>query len=147
MKPKHQRVIFILSALVIIAIAVGFVLKNFEDNLVFFYSPTELQTMDIAPNTSIRIGGMVMEGSVVKMNESLRFKVTDYESTLEVYHEGDVPALFREGQGVVADGVMQVGGVFAAKTILAKHDENYMPPEVAKSLKSKEDYVKKKSAK
>lgn len=145
MKPKHQRLTFILSSLVIIAIAVGFVLKNFEDNLVFFYSPTELKTKSISPDISIRIGGMVMEGSVIKTNDSLSFKVTDFESSLDVYHKGDVPALFREGQGVVADGVMRADGVFEAKTILAKHDENYMPPEVAKSLKGKEGYEKMKS--
>jgi len=137
MKPKHQRATFIIAALIIISIAVWFVLKNFEDNLVFFYSPSDLETKTIEPDTSIRIGGMVMKGSVVKTNSTLTFTVTDYDAEINVYHEGDVPALFREGQGVVADGKMRADGVFAAKTILAKHDEKYMPPEVARSLKDK----------
>ena len=145
MKPKHQRLVFILSALVIIAIAVGFVLNNFKDNLVFFYSPSDIHALEVMPSSAIRIGGMVMEGSVVKTDSSLTFKVTDFEHAIEVVHEGDVPALFREGQGVVADGVMRGDGVFEAKTILAKHDENYMPPEVAKSLKDKEAYQKMKA--
>ena len=137
MKRKHRRLSFILTGLVLLGAAAGLVLVAFEDSLVFFYSPTDLTEKDIPEGRRFRIGGLVEEGSVTRLADGLTvsFRVTDLSETVPVTYKGVLPDLFREGQGVVAEGHLDASGVFTAETILAKHDENYMPPEVADALK------------
>jgi cytochrome c-type biogenesis protein CcmE len=136
MTPKNRRLSIILGGLAFLAGAVALTLSALNDNIVFFYSPSDLQTMNIAPDRSIRIGGLVEEGSVVHEDDgvTMRFVVTDGAKTVPVIYKGQVPDLFREGQGVVAEGKL-MGGTFQASQVLAKHDEKYMPPEVADALK------------
>ncbi len=121
-----------------LALAAGtaLVLTAFEDSIVFFYSPTEIQQQSIDPGQRIRIGGLVAEGSVNADGERVAFTVTDTVETLDVTYQGILPDLFREGQGIVAEGYLLTSGVFQASDVLAKHDENYMPPEVADALKA-----------
>ncbi len=136
MKRKHKRLTFVVIAMVLLASAAGLALVAFEDNIVFFYSPTDVLTKNLSPDRRVRLGGLVEEGSVEKTAGStvILFRVTDLQNTIPVSYEGLLPDLFREGQGVITEGVM-VGGVFQASEVLAKHDENYMPPEVAEILK------------
>ena len=119
-----------------LGIAAALILLAFDDNLVFFFSPTEMQAREFSPDQRLRIGGLVEEGSVVRDGDGLtvRFNITDTANVVAVTYSGVLPALFDEGQGVVAEGHMQ-GGTFEAAEILAKHDENYMPREVADALK------------
>jgi len=136
MKPKHQRLIFITFSIIFLCIAVLLTLRAFRDNLVFFYSPSDVSEQTIAPERLIRIGGLVESGSVARgANDAVDFNVTDGKASLHVHYEGMLPSLFREGQGVVAEGYLKDKTHFAAKTILAKHDENYMPREVVDALK------------
>ncbi|MDA0782777.1 MAG: cytochrome c maturation protein CcmE [Rickettsiales bacterium] len=136
MKQKHQRLTFILLGLLCLGSAVGIILNNFQDNLVFFYSPTELKEKTIAYNKLIRIGGLVEEGTVKQSEDGQKheFNITDLTNSVKVKYTGILPPMFREGQGMVATGKLE-GDVFIANNLLTKHDENYMPPEVAKSLK------------
>ncbi len=134
MKPKHQRLALLGLGALVLAGAAALVLTAFEDNLVFFQTPTELATKSVAPNQRLRIGGLVQEGSVVKQGSEVRFIVTDLSHSIPVNFRGLLPDLFREGQGVVAEGRFQ-DGIFTASEVLAKHDENYMPPEVVEALK------------
>ncbi len=138
MKRKHRRLTFILTGLVLLGAAAGLVLVAFEDNLVFFYSPTDLTEKDIPEGRRFRIGGLVEEGSVTRLADGLTvsFRVTDLSETVPVTYKGVLPDLFREGQGVVAEGYLDASGVFTAEMVLAKHDENYMPPEVADALRA-----------
>jgi cytochrome c-type biogenesis protein CcmE len=120
----------------VLALAVGLVLVALRDSIVFFYSPTEVTEKHPTLGQRFRLGGLVEEGSVKRgEGATIRFVITDKKSTLPVTYTGVLPDLFREGQGVVAEGVLEPGGVFKADSVLAKHDENYMPPEVAKKLK------------
>ncbi len=135
MKRKHKRLTFVLISLLLLGTATALVLTAFEDNIVFFYSPTELENRKLAPNKKLRIGGLVKLGSVkMKGGGMVAFTVTDTNKTIEVHYNGILPDLFREGQGVVAEGHLK-GTIFKANEVLAKHDENYMPPEVADALK------------
>ncbi len=136
MKRKHKRLTFVAVALVLLAASAGLILMAFEESIVFFYSPTDLKEKELLAEKRIRIGGLVEEGSVEKQPGTavVHFRVTDLSNTVAVVYEGLLPDLFREGQGVVAEGVME-GGVFRASEVLAKHDENYMPPEVAEALR------------
>ena len=135
MKPKHRRLFVVVLALAVLGAAAALVLNAFEDNLVFFYSPSDLASKPVPEGQAIRLGGLVEEGSVVKAGLDTRFGITDgARSVLATYH-GVLPDLFREGQGVVARGVLQPDGTFTAQEVLAKHDENYMPPEVVEALK------------
>lgn len=138
MKRKHRRLTLILTGLVLLGAAAGLVLVAFEDNLVFFYSPTDLTVKDIPEGRRFRIGGLVEEGSVTRLADGLTvsFRVTDLSKTVPVTYKGVLPDLFREGQGVVAEGYLDANGVFTAEMVLAKHDENYMPPEVADALRA-----------
>jgi cytochrome c-type biogenesis protein CcmE len=137
MTRKQRRGILIGSCLAVLGVAVGLVLFAMRDSIVFFYSPSEVTEMGIAPGTRFRLGGLVETGSVVRgEGTTVRFIVTDQAKTLPVTFTGVLPDLFREGQGVVAEGVLERDGVFRAYNVLAKHDENYMPPEVAKKLKA-----------
>ncbi len=137
MKPKSRRMWLVLLALGVLGGAVALVLMALEENIVFFYSPTELAEKDIDPGRRLRIGGLVEEGSVVRggADGMVEFRITDLSESVPVNYKGLLPDLFREGQGVVAEGVLGADGTFEANTILAKHDETYMPPEVAEALK------------
>jgi cytochrome c-type biogenesis protein CcmE len=115
--------------------ATALVLTALGDSLVYFYSPAELAEKHIAIDRRVRIGGLVEQGSVVKKGDETRFVVTDLKGTLPVVYRGILPDLFREGQGVVAEGRLDAHGVFQAQEVLAKHDEKYMPKEVADALK------------
>lgn len=136
MTPKRQRMIFILIGLASLGIAVALILNAFRDNLVFFYSPTEIQAKHPV-GVLIRIGGLVKEGSIQKSTDSLTtaFVLTDLKNDTTVHYKGLLPNLFREGQGIVAHGKLDASGIFIADELLAKHDEKYMPPEVADALK------------
>jgi cytochrome c-type biogenesis protein CcmE len=136
MTRKQRRGILIGTCLAVLAIAVGLVLFAMRDSIVFFYSPSEVAEMQIAPGQRFRLGGLVEMGSVVRgEGTTVRFAITDQAKTLPVTFTGVLPDLFREGQGVVAEGTLEPNGTFHADNVLAKHDENYMPPEVAKKLK------------
>lgn len=137
MTRKQRRGVLIGTCLAVLAIAVGLVLFAMRDSIVFFYSPSEVTDMGIAPGTRFRLGGLVETGSVVRgEGTTIRFAVTDRAKTVPVTYTGVLPDLFREGQGVVAEGTLEPDGVFRADHVLAKHDENYMPPEVAEKLKA-----------
>ena len=136
MKRKNKRLSFVFLTLLALAAAAGLVLAAFEDNIVFFHSPTEIVKKNIRPEQRLRVGGLVEEGTVKKTGQDAitSFRVTDLTTSLTVNFKGILPDLFREGQGVVAEGHYQ-NGVFEAKEVLAKHDETYMPKEVADALK------------
>ena len=135
MTRKRRRLYLLLGGMLGLGLAAGLVLYAFRDNLVFFYSPTEAIEKHVAAGTHIRIGGLVEKGSVEKDGDHIAFRITDLKNTLPVTYTGALPDLFREDQGVVAEGALTESGVFAATQILAKHDETYMPPEVAAALK------------
>jgi cytochrome c-type biogenesis protein CcmE len=136
MTRKNKRLALIGGALLALGVAVGLALFALRDNIVFFYTPSELAQKHVAPGTRVRIGGLVKEGSVVKNNgRDVSFVVKDQISELRVAYRGLLPDLFREGQGVVADGTLTPDGAFLADSVLAKHDERYMPREVAEALK------------
>lgn len=138
MTRKQRRLTLIAAAGAVLAVAVGLVLFAFQDTIVFFTTPSELQAKPVEPGTRLRVGGLVEEGSVVRgTGTAVSFTITDTEATVPVVYEGTLPDLFREGQGVVAEGRFDSEGVFVADTVLAKHDENYMPREVADALKKK----------
>jgi cytochrome c-type biogenesis protein CcmE len=136
MTRKRRRLITLLAALPALALATALVLTAFNDNLVFFYSPSDLAAKKVAPERRIRIGGLVETGSLVKQSQghAVAFRVTDGKTEIWVVYGGVLPDLFREGQGVVAEGRLH-DGVFVASSVLAKHDEKYVPPEVADALK------------
>jgi cytochrome c-type biogenesis protein CcmE len=136
-KRKHKRLFFVLGGMAALGIAAGLVVSAFDEDLVFFFSPTELQAKEVRPDQRIRIGGLVEEGSLAKQADgvTVSFRVTDLTTVLPVTYKGILPDLFREGQGVVAEGRLGPDGVFVASEVLAKHDENYMPREVAEALK------------
>ena len=137
MTRKQRRGVLIGTCLAVLGVAVGLVLFAMRDSIVFFYSPSEVADMQIAPGQRFRLGGLVETGSVVRgEGTTVRFVVTDKSKTLLVTFTGVLPDLFREGQGVVAEGTLAADGTFHADTVLAKHDETYMPPELAKKLKA-----------
>ena len=113
----------------------GLILTAVEDNIVFFFSPSDLKSRPVTADQRLRVGGLVEDGSVKKDGEVVRFVVTDNAEKLTIQYTGILPDLFREGQGIVAEGKLGTDGVFMASDVLAKHDENYMPPEVAEALK------------
>ncbi len=137
MKTRHKRLAIIVVGVTGLTIAGLFVLNAFRSNLVFFYSPTEILAGKVTTNNTFRIGGLVEKGSVRHSPNGLKveFIVTDLNKKIPVYYEGILPDLFREGQGVVAQGRLQAGNIFVASEVLAKHDEKYMPPEAAQALK------------
>ncbi|MFO1160042.1 MAG: cytochrome c maturation protein CcmE [Reyranellaceae bacterium] len=144
MTPKRRRLWLLAGSLVTLGAAAALVLTALNDNLVFFYSPSQIAEKAIAPERRFRLGGLVEAGSVQKNGEEVRFVVTDTHKTLAVVYRGLLPDLFREGQGVVAEGSLRADGVFVAREVLAKHDENYMPPEVAKAIKDAGQWKDKK---
>ena len=135
MTPKRKRLWLLVSSLGVLGVAAALVLTALNDNIVFFYSPSQLAEKKLSPDRHFRLGGLVEQGSVKKEGAEVRFKVTDLKQTVNVVYRGLLPDLFREGQGVIAEGSLGADGVFTAREVLAKHDENYMPPEVAKALK------------
>jgi len=137
MTRKQRRLTMIASAGVVLAVAAALVLFALRDQIVFFYSPSDLAEKALAPGTRVRIGGLVEEGSVLRNDDgSVRFTVTDTAKTVTVGYRGILPDLFREGQGIVAEGTLAGDGSVTAETVLAKHDENYMPKEVVDALKA-----------
>ena len=133
-KTKNRLSLFITIFLVTILLAI-LILKTLEDNVMYFYSPSEIvENKEIELSTNIRIGGMVKNGSIKTIKNEIKFTVTDFKNEIIVSYKGTVPALFAEGKGVVAEGKLQDKKFFLAKRILAKHDENYMPPEIKESL-------------
>jgi cytochrome c-type biogenesis protein CcmE len=135
MSRRQRRLVLIGSALSVLAVAVALVLGALKDSIVFFNSPTDVAEKHIAAGTRIRLGGLVKEGSVERGdNLRVRFEVTDGKNSIRVAYQGLLPDLFREGQGVVTEGTLD-GGLFKADSVLAKHDEKYMPKEVADALK------------
>jgi cytochrome c-type biogenesis protein CcmE len=137
MTRKQRRGILIGTCLAVLALALGLVLFALRDSIVFFYSPSEVAEMHLSPGQRFRLGGLVENGSLQRgEGTTVSFVVTDNAKTLPVIYTGVLPDLFREGQGVVAEGTLQTDGVFHADSVLAKHDEKYMPPEVAKKLKA-----------
>jgi len=136
MTRKQQRMVMIGSALAVLGIAVGLVLFALRDSIVFFYTPTDVIEKKLGPGQRFRLGGLVETGSVKKGDGGrVDFAVTDTKSSVKVVYRGVLPDLFREGQGVVTEGRLDGGGLFTADSVLAKHDETYMPAEVAKALK------------
>jgi cytochrome c-type biogenesis protein CcmE len=151
MTRRQRRFSLIGVALGVLAVAVALTLSALKDSIVFFNSPTDVVEKHVKPGTRIRIGGLVKEGSVWRGESlSVRFEVTDGRRTVPVAYQGLLPDLFREGQGVVAEGVLDPAGTFRADSVLAKHDETYMPKEVADALKKqghwKDDYEKRLGA-
>ncbi|MDQ0324505.1 cytochrome c-type biogenesis protein CcmE [Rhodopseudomonas julia] len=137
MTRKQRRLSLIAGAGLVLASAVGLVAYALNDQIVFFYAPSELAEKQVAPGARIRLGGLVAEGSVKREKDGeVFFSITDTAKVVPVMYRGILPDLFREGQGVVAEGRMEPDGSFHADSVLAKHDENYMPREVADSLKS-----------
>jgi cytochrome c-type biogenesis protein CcmE len=136
MKPKRRRLYFVVAGMALLGIAAVLVLYAMNDTLVFFYSPSELLAKQVPPGRTLRIGGLVETGSVARDADgtTVHFRVTDTAKTVAVVYTGILPDLFREGQGVVAEGTMSQDGVFVAAEVLAKHDENYMPKEVVDAL-------------
>ncbi|MGH6719240.1 MAG: cytochrome c maturation protein CcmE [Alphaproteobacteria bacterium] len=138
MKRKHRRLGFVVAGIALLAAAAALALTAFEDSLLYFYTPTQLAERPADPGRRIRLGGLVEDGSVQRQADGLTviFNVTDLSHAVAVTYTGVLPDLFREGQGVVVEGAMAVDGVFRASEVLAKHDETYMPKDVADALKA-----------
>ena len=136
MTRKQRRLVLIGGALCVLAVAVGLMLNAFRGSIAFFNSPSDIMEKHVGPGTRIRLGGLVKTGSLERGGDSrIRFEVTDGKREVPVTYQGALPDLFREGQGVVAEGSLDRAGVFEADTILAKHDATYMPKEVVDALK------------
>jgi cytochrome c-type biogenesis protein CcmE len=134
MKPRHKKLALLGGLVCSAGAVVALVLNAFQSNMVFFYSPTQVAAHEAPANRSFRVGGLVLAGSVKRDGSKVNFVVTDTAQNVPVRYEGILPDLFQEGKGVVAQGQL-AGGVFVAREVLAKHDENYMPPEAADALK------------
>ena len=135
MKPRHKRLAIIGGIVAAVGVAAALVLNAFQSNLVFFYSPSQVAAKEAPLNRTFRLGGLVQAGSVKRDGTDVQFLVTDTAKTVSVQYRGILPDLFKEGKGVVAQGQMRDDGVFVAREVLAKHDENYMPPEASEALK------------
>jgi cytochrome c-type biogenesis protein CcmE len=137
MKARHRRFAWIGAGVAVVAVAVGLVLNAFQSNLVFFFTPTQIANNEVPHGRAFRVGGLVEEKSLKRGTDGLtvQFNVTDTAKTVPVTYTGILPDLFKEGKGVVAQGKMGPDGVFHASEVLAKHDENYMPPEAADAVK------------
>ena len=133
-KKVKLRILFISLLLISIIFSIFLILKSLEENVVYFFSPTEIKSLTEIKNKKIRIGGMVKDNSIVIESKNITFVITDFKNEINVSYEGSVPNLFEEGKGVVAEGFLKDNNFLIAEKILAKHDENYMPPEVSKAL-------------
>ncbi len=149
MNKRSRRKVLVIAILFGVSIAAVLGLTAFQENLLYFYSPAQIVAGEAPDNHSFRIGGLVVKGSVNRKPDSLQvqFDLTDNTETITVEYTGILPDLFREGQGIVAMGSLQASGLFVAEEVLAKHDENYMPPEVADALKAAEEKAKQISVK
>ena len=136
-KKVKLRVVFIFLLLISVILSIFLVLKSLEENVVYFFSPTEIKNLTEIEEKKIRVGGMVKNNSIIIQSENTNFIITDFKNEINVSYSGAVPNLFQEGKGVVAEGFLKDKSFLIAEKILAKHDENYMPPEVAESLKDK----------
>ena len=136
MTPKKKRFYIIFSAFSFFCFIVGTILIVLQDNIIFFYTPSEILQKNLKQNEKVRLGGLVEENSVVRNNIKINFTITDLKKNIEVSYEGILPDLFREGQGVIVNGYLK-NNIFEASEVLAKHDENYMPPEIKKKLELK----------
>ena len=134
MKPRHKRMALIAGGVAVLGVCTTLLLNAFNDNLVFFFSPSDVAAAKAPKDRTFRIGGVVEQGSVKRDGIMVSFRVTDTAHTVNVSYQGILPDLFREGQGVVANGKLGTDGVFRASEVLAKHDENYMPPEAAHAV-------------
>src|SRR4051812_31297402 len=136
MKPRHKRIVAIVGGLAVLGIAAALVLTAFQKNLVFFFTPSQVAANEAPQGRTFRIGGLVEKGSVKRQADgvSVAFIVTDTARSMPVVYRGSLPDLFREGKGVVAQGQLGADGVFHASEVLAKHDENYMPPEAKEAV-------------
>ena len=135
MTPRRKRMAIALGIVAVVGAATALVLNAFQSNLVFFYTPTQIDAKEAPSGRTFRLGGLVVEGSVKRDGVKVAFEVTDTAKVVPVQFSGILPDLFKEGKGVVAQGQLE-NGVFQAKEVLAKHDENYMPPEAAEALKN-----------
>lgn len=137
MKPRQKRFVFIAVALAALSLAVGLVLYALKDNVNLYFTPTQVFNKEAPQGSSFRIGGLVQEGSVKRANDGLTvtFEISDTHKSIPVVYKGILPDLFKEGKGVVAQGRMEADGMMHAEEVLAKHDENYMPPEAADAMK------------
>ncbi|MBV5300088.1 MAG: cytochrome c maturation protein CcmE [Rhodoferax sp.] len=142
MKPRHKRAAIIGGGLAAIGLAAYFVLNAFESNLVFFFSPSQIESGEAPKNRMFRVGGLVKEGSVKRDNLTVNFVVTDTAKEVRVSYTGILPDLFKEGKGVVAQGKLDDAGHFTATEVLAKHDENYMPPEAKHAVDQAQNTIK-----
>jgi len=140
MRAKRKRLYLVFAALLCLGGASALVLAAFDDSLAYFYAPADLVEKPPGPQQAIRLGGLVAEGSVERDGHEVRFVVTDNAASVPVAYAGILPDLFREGQGVVVEGKLLPGGLFEASSVLAKHDETYMPPEVARAIKEKGEW-------
>ena len=145
MKTRHRRAAIVVGALAAIGAATALVLNAFNSNLVFFYTPSQIAAKEAPQGRTFRVGGMVQTGSVKRDGVTVRFVVTDTAQNVPVKYDGVLPDLFKEGKGVVAQGQLGADGVFTAREVLAKHDENYMPPEAADAVQ-RADKMKQKMA-
>ncbi len=134
---RKKRLSLIILMIVGVAVGVGFALKSLNENIMFFFSPADIQAGKAPENKDFRVGGVVVDGSVSRPGEGLtvEFDLTDNASVVKVKYTGILPDLFREGQGIIANGRLNDSGIFVAREVLAKHDENYMPPEVMEAMK------------
>jgi cytochrome c-type biogenesis protein CcmE len=144
MKARHKKLALIGMGLAGLGLATALILNAIRNNLVFFFSPTQVAAKEAPVQKTFRVGGLVQQGSVKREDDGLtmRFVVTDLEHSLPVVYTGILPDLFKEGKGVVAQGRLGTDGIFHADEVLAKHDENYMPPEAADALKPNRDHLK-----
>jgi cytochrome c-type biogenesis protein CcmE len=140
-KPRHKRFAWIALGVVALGIATALVLMAFNRNLVFFFTPSQVAANEAPVGRTFRIGGMVVPGSLKRDGVEVRFVVTDTAKSMPVVYRGQLPDLFREGKGVVAQGQLGPDGIFTAREVLAKHDENYMPPEAAHAVKKAQETV------
>jgi cytochrome c-type biogenesis protein CcmE len=143
-KPRHKRLAAIGTGLAALAVATALVLMAFERNLVFFFTPSQVAANEAPQGRTFRIGGMVLAGSVKRSGVEVEFVVTDTARSIPVLYRGALPDLFREGKGVVAQGQLGADGVFCAREVLAKHDENYMPPEAAHAVEQAQKTLQRK---
>jgi cytochrome c-type biogenesis protein CcmE len=138
MKPRHRRAALIVAGVAVLGIATALVLSAFRQNMVFFFTPSDVVAHKAPADRLFRVGGLVENGSLHRDGVRVTFRVTDTANTIVVAYDGILPDLFREGKGVVAQGHIESGGVFRATEVLAKHDENYMPPDAAHALEQAE---------
>ena len=134
MKPRHKKIAIAVGLLAVVGVGLGLILNAFNSNIQFSYTPTQIAAREAPVGRTFRVGGLVQAGTVARDGVTVRFIVTDTTKTVPVRYEGILPDLFKEGKGVVAQGQLGSDGVFVAREVLAKHDENYMPPEAADAM-------------